>query len=80
MIHRADMVDDIILAMGKRFGAIEILPLWPKVGREAKRVIIRARKNRRSPARISAGLVLHNEDGGYTTEAEKILRGMEAIA
>ena len=80
MIHRADMVDDILLAMGKRFGAIEIIPLWPKAGREAKRVIIRARKHRQSPARISAGLVLHNEDGSYSADAENILRGMEAIA
>ncbi len=74
MIHRADMVDEIILAMGKRFGAIEIIPLWPKAGREAKRVIVRACKHRRSPARISAGLILHNEGGGYTPAAEAILR------
>ncbi len=79
IIHRADMVDEIIRAMGKRFGAIEIIPLWPKAGRDAKRVIVRARKNRKSGARIMAGVVLHNEDGGYTAAAEKIFRGMSAI-
>lgn len=80
MVHRADMVDEIIRAMGKRFGAIEIIPLWPKAGVDAKRAIIRAIKNRKSKARIHAGIMLHTEDGGYTSQAEKILRDMQAIA
>ena len=80
MIHRAAEVDEILRVMGKRFGAIEILPLWPKAGREAKRVIIRARKNRKSGAQILPGLVLHEEDGGYTPQAEKILREGKALA
>ncbi len=79
MIHRADAVDDIIRAMGKRFGAIEILPLWPKEGREAKRVIVRACKHRKSPARIHPGIVLHQDNGDYTEAAENILRGMASI-
>jgi tRNA1(Val) A37 N6-methylase TrmN6 len=80
IIHRADAVDEIIRAMGKRFGATEIIPLWPKAGREAKRVIVRTWKHRKSPARIRPGTVLHREDGDYTDEAEKILRDMQAIA
>ncbi|MEZ5814782.1 MAG: methyltransferase [Alphaproteobacteria bacterium] len=80
IIHRADAVDEIIRAMGKRFGASEIIPLWPKEGREAKRVIVRTWKHRKSPARIRPGIVLHREDGDYTDEAEKILRDMQAIA
>ena len=79
MIHRADKIDRIILALGKRFGAVEIIPLWPKAGENAKRVIIRAIKHRKSPATLHAGLVLHDEDGNYTDEAEKILRGMTAL-
>ena len=79
MIHRADKIDKIILALGKRFGALEIIPLWPKAGENAKRVIIRAIKHRKSPATLHAGLVLHDEDGNYTDEAEKILRGMTAL-
>jgi len=79
MIHRADMLDDIILAMGKRFGAIEIIPLWPKAGEPAKRVIVRAYKHRKSPATIHAGITLHQENGDYTQDAENILRGMAGI-
>jgi tRNA1(Val) A37 N6-methylase TrmN6 len=79
MIHRSDKTDKIILAMGKRFGAIQIIPLWPKVGENAKRVIIRAIKDRKSPTTLYAGVTLHNEDGGYSDVAEHILREMGTI-
>lgn len=80
MIHRADKVDEIIRAMGKRFGATEIIPLWPKVGENAKRVIVRAIKGRKSPATIHAGVVMHEANGDYSIAAEKILREMDFIA
>lgn len=79
MIHRADKLDKMIQALGKRFGAVEIIPLWPKEGENAKRVIVRAVKHRKSPAILHAGLTLHNEEGEYTHEAENILRNMEAL-
>ena len=56
------------------FGAIEIIPLWSRAGIEAKRVIIRAIKDRKTPARIHAGLVLHELDGSYTEAADAVLR------
>ncbi|MCB1721084.1 MAG: methyltransferase [Alphaproteobacteria bacterium] len=80
LIHRADQIDEIIRAMGKRFGAVEIIPLWPKAGQEAKRVIVRARKHRKSPARLHVGIVLHQENGDYTAHAENILREIAPIA
>ncbi|MBI4031888.1 MAG: methyltransferase [Proteobacteria bacterium] len=79
IIHRADMTDKIIMGLGKRFGAIEIIPLWPRAGEAAKRVIIRAIKDRKTPATLHPGIVLHKEDGGYTPTAETILRGGKAL-
>jgi len=79
MIHRADMSDKIIAGLGKRFGAVEIIPLYPKMGQEAKRVIIRAIKDRKTPARLHAGLILHEESGAYTTKTDTILRDGAAI-
>lgn len=79
IIHRADMTDKIILALGKRFGAVEIIPLYPKAGQEAKRVIVRAVKDRKTPARLHAGLILHEENGVYTERADAILRDGAAI-
>lgn len=79
MIHRADATDRIIRALGKRFGAVEIIPLWPHTGEDAKRVIVRAVKDRKSPAMLRAGLVLHEEGGSYTAAADNVLRGGAAL-
>jgi tRNA1(Val) A37 N6-methylase TrmN6 len=79
MIHRADKLDRMILALGKRFGAVEIFPLWPKAGEHAKRVILRAIKDRKSPATLHAGLALHTGGGDYTPEAQKVLRDAEKL-
>lgn len=79
LIHRADMTDKIITGLGKRFGAVEIIPLYPKQGQAARRVIIRAIKDRKSPAKLHAGLILHNEDGQYSQSADAILRDGAAI-
>ncbi|QQG37102.1 MAG: methyltransferase [Micavibrio aeruginosavorus] len=76
MIHQAGMTDDIVQALGRRFGAIEIIPLWPRQGEAAKRVIIRARKDRQTPCTLHPGLVLHQDHDGYTPETDGILRDM----
>lgn len=79
MIHRADHVDKIVQGLGKSFGQIEIIPLWPRAGEPAKRVIVRAVKGRKTPALIHPGLVLHNPDGSYTLEADRVLRQAGSI-
>ena len=79
LIHRADQIDKIIRSMGKRFGSIEIIPLWPKAGVNAKRVIVRAIKDRRSPTTLHSGIILHDSDGQYTIEANNILKNAEGL-
>lgn len=78
MIHRADMTDKIILGMGKRFGAIDIIPLWPRVGEDARRVIVRGIKDRKTVSHLHAGIVLHEGDKN-TAQADAILREGAAI-
>lgn len=78
MIHRADKIDKIIQGIGKRFGAVEIIPLWPKAGEAAKRVIVRVVKHRKSPTTLHAGLILHRDDE-YTDEANQILRHAKGL-
>lgn len=75
MVHRADRLGDLLAALGRGFGEVVVFPLWPKVGRDAGRVIVTARKGLRTPLRLAAGLVLHDEDGGYAREADAALRG-----
>lgn len=81
MIHRADRLDDVIVAMEKRrwFGSVVVYPLWSHEGEDARRVIIRARKERYAPMVLKPGLIVHEKDGKYTEGAQKILSSAEAI-
>jgi tRNA1(Val) A37 N6-methylase TrmN6 len=53
---------------------VAMLPLWPRVGRPAKLVLVRGVKCGRAPFRLLPGLVLHDAAGGFTEGAEAILR------
>jgi len=75
LIHSADRIDDIVIALDGKFGGITLCPLWPKAGVKAKRLIVRARKGVATPFSLTAGLVLHTDNGDYTAEADAILRG-----
>lgn len=75
LIHRADRLDDVIAGFGGRFGGITVCPLWPKPGRPAKRVLVRARKGAATPFALTAGLILHQDNGDFTAAADAVLRG-----
>jgi len=74
-IHRADRLDFLIAALCGRAGDMAICPVWPRRGLPAKRVIVQARKGVRGAAMMMPGLVLHDAAGGYTPEADRLLRG-----
>lgn len=81
LIHRADRLDDVILSLTARrwFGSLVIYPLYPHAGENARRVIVRARKERYAAATIKSGMVIHEKNGTYTSGAEKILGAAEVI-
>jgi len=79
LIHRADRLDEILALLRGRAGALQILPLWPAAGRPAKRVLVSARKGRRTPPTLLPGLILHEPDGRFTAEAEAVLREAAAL-
>jgi tRNA1(Val) A37 N6-methylase TrmN6 len=80
LIHRADRVDDVLSALHRRFGSVVLIPLWPAARRDAKRILVQARKGGRAPARLTAGLVLHREDGQFTAEADAALRDGQPLS
>ncbi len=80
LVNRADRLYDLLAALSKRAGAIEILPIWPRADTPAKRVIVTARVGVGTPLRLCPGLVLHNNDGGYTDRARQLLEGSAALA
>ena len=55
-------------------GSPALLPLWPRAGVAAKRVLLAARRGGKGPGRVLPGLVLHGE-AGPTAEADAALRG-----
>ena len=64
-----------------RCGGLTLFPLWPRAGREAKLVMLQGRRGSRSPARVLAGMVLHEADGTFTPAAQAVLRdGAPALA
>ncbi len=60
-------------------GTVTLLPLWPRAGQKAKRVILQAIKGGRGPDRMLPGLVLHQADGAFTPEAEAVLRHAQPL-
>lgn len=79
LIHRPEALGEIIAALSGRFGAAEILPVHPRPGRPAVRILVRAVKGRRTPPSILPGLVLAGEDGAPTPAAEAVLRAAAAL-
>lgn len=75
MIHRADRLGDILAVLNTcRVGEIRVFPLFARPGKPAIRVIIMARRDAKTPLEVLPGLILHEEDGGYTPMAENVLR------
>ena len=65
---------------GAGCGGLVLAPLWPKPRRDARLAILQGRRGSRAPDRVAPGLVLHDESGKYTAEAEAVLRGGGALA
>jgi tRNA1(Val) A37 N6-methylase TrmN6 len=89
MIHRTDRLAELLTLLGDRAGDVVIFPLWPHNPFEtddteegqapqapvaSKRVIVQALAGTKGALRMSAGLVLHKENGDNTRAADAILR------
>lgn len=74
LIYPAERLDHLLSLLTGRFGDIRVLPLWPRMGQPAKRVIVTARRDARGAMTLLPGLALHGEGQGYTTQVEAILR------
>ena len=70
LIHRADRLAELLAALQGRTGGISVMPIHPRAGEEATRVLIRAKKGSRAPLRLRPPLVLHQADGRFTPEVD----------
>lgn len=78
LIHRPDVLPVILESLAGRAGNITILPVQPRDGALAIRVLVRARKGSRAPLVIAPALVLH-QDKTFTPEVEAMHRGAAVI-
>ena len=80
MIHRADAIAGLLSGLAGRAGNVTLLPVHAYAGQPAIRLIAAATKGSRAPPRLLPALVLHEEDGRFTTRAEAIHRGDALIS
>ncbi len=74
IIHTAEAVPQLLSAFEGRFGGLRLIPLHPKAGASAIRVILCGIKGSRAPFSLAQGIVLHEEDGTPTITARAVLR------
>ncbi len=80
LICGADGLPEVLAAMETRLGSAAVLPLAPRAGRPALRILLRARKTGRAAFRLLPPFVIHQgpaHDGdreSYTQRANEILR------
>jgi tRNA1(Val) A37 N6-methylase TrmN6 len=79
LIWRADGLTDVLDALAAEFGAVVVLPVHPRPGVPAIRVLVRAQKGGEAPLALLPGLELNDVKGKPSAAAEAVLRGAEAL-
>lgn len=74
LVHRAETLGHLLVALENRFGDLRVAPLFPRRGAPASRVLVQGVKGSRAPLQLLPGMVLHGEGNGFTPEAEAVLR------
>src|SRR5205085_7181871 len=74
-IHRADRIDALLGQIAGRAGEVVVFPLWPGEGKAASRILVRARKQVSTPARLAPGLALHGDQGRLSAGGEGVPPG-----
>ncbi len=80
LIWRADGLADVLAALGPAFGAVTVMPVHPKPGEPAVRILVRAAKASRGPLALLPGLILTDRSGSPTADAEAVLREGAALS
>jgi tRNA1(Val) A37 N6-methylase TrmN6 len=79
LVWRADGLADVLAALATGFGAVAVLPVHPKPGTPAIRVLARAVKGSRAPLSLLPGFVLADANGNPTAAAEAVLRSGDVL-
>lgn len=75
LIWRADGIAEVLAALDRGFGSLEILPVHGEAASPAIRILVRATKGGRAPTRLHAALLLNEESGVPNKWVQEILAG-----
>jgi len=76
LIWRAEALDEVLAALRR---GVAILPVYPRQGSAASRVLLRATKGARAPTALLEGVVLNDAEGRPTDFIRAILEGREVL-
>jgi tRNA1(Val) A37 N6-methylase TrmN6 len=79
LIWRADGLAEVLSALDRGFGSLEILPVHANFTAPAIRILIRAIKGGRAPMQIHASLLLNDESGVPNKRVQEILAGERTL-
>jgi tRNA1(Val) A37 N6-methylase TrmN6 len=80
LIWRADSLDEVLAALAPAFGAVAMMPVQPREGAAAIRVLVGAVKGGKGAAVTRKALVLNDAQGKPSAAAEAVLRGGETLS
>jgi tRNA1(Val) A37 N6-methylase TrmN6 len=75
LIWRADGLAEVLAALNRGFGSLEILPVHGDAAAPAIRILVRAIKGGKAPLRMLAALMLNDESGVPNKQVQEILAG-----
>jgi tRNA1(Val) A37 N6-methylase TrmN6 len=75
-IHTTEALPELLYSFTTRLGAVTILPLAPRPGDAAIRILVRGIKGSRAPLTLLATRVLHGPEGNaFAPDFDALLRG-----
>lgn len=78
VIHRPGALGAIFEALRNTAGNVRITPVLPHAEADATRILVTAVKGARGPTQVAAPIVMHEPDGRFTEQAERLHRGTGA--
>jgi tRNA1(Val) A37 N6-methylase TrmN6 len=79
LIWRADGIAEVLRALDRGFGSLQILPVHGDASSPANRILIRATKGGRAPTQIHPALMLNDESGVPNKRVQEILAGKGSL-
>jgi tRNA1(Val) A37 N6-methylase TrmN6 len=79
-IHRADREGELRAAMSQGLGDLRLIQFLPRMGAEAKRIILTGRKGATAGFQTCAPWVLHEAEGSFTPQTQAVLRDAAALS